>query len=52
MYNEIEEKNQKELLRVYESDLKKAKSDKEKDKLNQYIAKAKAEISKLEAKAN
>lgn len=49
MFNEIEIKNQKELLRVLGNDLKNAKTDAQKTKLNGYITAAKDEISKLEA---
>ncbi|WP_294353080.1 hypothetical protein [uncultured Clostridium sp.] len=46
---EIDIKNENELLRVCENNLKNAKSDTEKTKLNNSISKIKAEISRLEA---
>lgn len=49
MFKEIDIKNEKELLRVYENNLKNASSDDEKKKINGYIAKTKSEINKLEA---
>lgn len=48
MYKVIEIKNQNELLRVYEDDLKHASSEQEKNKLNSCISEVKTMLSKLE----
>lgn len=45
----IEIKNKNEILRIYENNEKKAKTDKEKAMWENDIEKVKAEISKLEA---
>ena len=45
---DIDIKNENELLRVYENNLKNAKTDKEKKAINNCIEKKEAEISKLE----
>ena len=46
---EIEIKNENELLRILGHNLKDAKSDSDKNKLNRYIDNAKNKISQLKA---
>lgn len=46
---EIEIKNENELLRILGHNLKDAKSDSDKNKLNRYIDNAKNKISELKA---
>lgn len=48
----IEIHNKEELLRCYENDVKKAKSEEERAKWNNCITNCKADISSLQAKQN
>lgn len=49
LFVEMDIGNQKELLRIYENNLKNAKTDSEKEKINKHIEQTEAEISKLVA---